>query len=72
MSVVMSVKYLLLIYSLRALNPFSKEAKTTKVIVKTSFERSLFSSLPFPSTISIVTLQNVLKNMQMETQGGGN
>lgn len=34
---VMSVKYLLLIYSLRALNPFSKEAKTTKVIVKTSF-----------------------------------
>lgn len=33
----MSVKYLLLIYSLRALNPFSKEAKTTKVIVKTSF-----------------------------------
>lgn len=72
MSVVMSVKYLLLIYSLRALNPFSKEAKTTKVIVKTSFERSLFSSLPFPSSISNVTLPNVLKNMQMETQGGGN
>lgn len=38
----MSVKYLLLIYSLGALNPFSKEAKTTKVIVKTSFEISLF------------------------------
>lgn len=62
----------MLIYSLGALNPFSKEAKTTKVIVKTSSEISLFSSLPFPSSISNVTLQNVLKNMQMETQGGGN